>query len=100
MSQTTVERQNLIEAVNTLPDEALTELAIFVDYLRYKTVRQQRADSPAQPFLLAIAGLGQSGQTNISDTDEEVLQNEIDPIHGWSSKLGNQPCRLDRSERS
>ena len=91
MSKTTVERQNLIEAVNALPDDVLIELASFVDYLRYKTIQQQSTDSPQQNFLLAIVGLGQSGQTDTSDTDEEILRNEVDPIHGWSRQPGNQP---------
>jgi hypothetical protein len=91
MSKTSVERQNLIEAVNALPDEVLTELASFVDYLRYKTVQQQRTESPQQNFLLAIAGLGKSGQSHTSDHDEEILRNEIDSIHGWSSKPGDEP---------
>lgn len=77
MSKTTVERQNLIEAVNALPDDVLFELASFVDYLRYKTIQQQSADSPQQNFLLAIAGLGKSGQSDTSDHDEEILHNKI-----------------------
>jgi hypothetical protein len=36
MPKTTIERQTLIEALHTLPDKALTELASFVEYLRYK----------------------------------------------------------------
>jgi Protein of unknown function (DUF2281) len=91
MAKTTIERQNLIEAVNTLPDDVLIELASFVEYLRYKTVQRQTSESPKQNFLLAIAGLGTSGQPNTSDDDEEILHNEIDPIHGWSSKPGDQP---------
>jgi hypothetical protein len=38
---------------------------------------------------MTIAGLGESGQTHISDSSREVLSNEIDPIHGWSSKPEN-----------
>lgn len=91
MSKTTIERQNLIEAVNTLPDEMLIELANFLEYLQYKTVQQQRTDSPPQNVLLAIAGLGKSGQSDISEHDEEILHNEIDTIHGWSSKPGDKP---------
>jgi len=91
MAKTTVERQNLIEAVNALPDEVLIELASFVDYLRYKTIQQQSTDLPQKNFLMAIAGLGKSGQPDISNNDEEILRDEIDPIYGWSSKPGNQP---------
>jgi hypothetical protein len=91
MSNATEERQNLIEAVNALPDEALTELVSFVEYLRYKTLQPDRSNPPKQNFLLAVAGLGNSGQNDISDSDEEILRNEIDPIYGWSSKSGEQP---------
>jgi hypothetical protein len=45
MSSATGERQNLIEAVNALPDEVLIELAGFVEYLRYKTVQRQSLPS-------------------------------------------------------
>lgn len=91
MSKTNVERQNLIEAVNTLPDEVLIELASFVDYLRYKTVQRQNSDPPKQNFLLTVAGIGNSGQSDISDSDEEILHNEIDPIYGWNSKPEDRP---------
>lgn len=91
MSHPTVERQNLIEAVQSLPDEVLIELSSYVEYLRYKTVKPSIAEPPKQNFLLTIAGLGQSGQSNISDSDEEILRNEIDPIYGWSSQSGEQP---------
>lgn len=35
------------------------------------------------PFLLAIAGLGSSGQEDIAEHDEEILAAEIDPRRGW-----------------
>ncbi|MCT7957976.1 DUF2281 domain-containing protein [Laspinema palackyanum] len=41
-SKTTGQRENLIASINTLPDEMLNELASFIEYLRYKTVQQQR----------------------------------------------------------
>jgi hypothetical protein len=89
MTKTTIERQTLIEALHTLPDEALAELASFVEYLRYKTLSSSPPEPTAPNFLLTIAGLGESGQTHISDSSREVLSNEIDPIHGWSSKPEN-----------
>jgi hypothetical protein len=85
------ERQKLIEAVNTLPDEALFELASFLDYLRYKSVQRRQPDNNAANFLVAVAGLGNSGQQDISDRDEEILSSEIDPVYGWSSKLSDRP---------
>jgi hypothetical protein len=32
---------------------------------------------------LTVAGLGSSGKNDISDSDEEILRNEIDPVDGW-----------------
>jgi len=69
MSNATEERQNLIEAVNALPDEALTELVSFVEYLRYKTLQSNNSEQPKQNFLLAVAGLGNSSQSDTSDSD-------------------------------
>ncbi|NJK61187.1 MAG: DUF2281 domain-containing protein [Oscillatoriales cyanobacterium SM2_1_8] len=91
MSSPTVERQNLIEAVKTLPDEALIELSNFVEYLRYKNSQLQSTEPPKQNFLLAVSALGKSDQSNISDSDEEILSNEIDPIQGWSSRARENP---------
>lgn len=33
ISKTTGQRENLIEAINTLPDEMLNEVASFIEYL-------------------------------------------------------------------
>ena len=85
------ERQKLIEAVSTLPDEALLELASFLDSLRYKSVQRREPDNNAANFLIAVAGLGNSGQHDVSDLDEEILGSEIDPVYGWSSKLSDHP---------
>lgn len=91
MDGTTVERQKLIDVVSTLPDEALFELASFLDYLRYKSVQRREPDNYAANFLVAVAGLGNSGQEDVSDRDEEILGSEIDPVYGWSSKLSGRP---------
>ncbi|MEO1134331.1 MAG: hypothetical protein AAFX40_16715 [Cyanobacteria bacterium J06639_1] len=40
----------------------------------------------AQVALLSITGLGASEETDVSVRDEEILESEIDPIHGWSVK--------------
>ncbi len=89
MDATTVERQKLIEAIGTLPDENLPELASFLDYLRYKSDQSKAPDQSAASFLHAIAGLGSSGQHDISERDEEILRQEIDPIYGWQLKSSN-----------
>jgi hypothetical protein len=89
MDGTTVERQKLIEAVSTLPDEALFELASFLDYLCYKSLQRRtpnRNDRNATNFLFAVTGLGNSGQQDVSERDEEIIRNEINPVYGWSLK--------------
>lgn len=91
MNEITVERQTLVEAVNALPDNALIELASFLDYLRYKTVQRRDTEPPRQNFLLTVAGLGNSGQADVSDSDEAILHNEIDPIYGWGGQPEGQP---------
>jgi len=89
MDGTTIERQKLVEAISTLPDEVLVELASFLDYLRYKTTRVEQPASKPSGFLLSIAALGTSDESDVSQRDEEILRNEIDPIHGWSLKSDN-----------
>jgi hypothetical protein len=86
MDRITVERQKLIEAASCLPDEAVLELARFLDYLRYKSAQQGEPSNSAANFLLDIAGLGSSGQQDVSERDEEILRTEIDPVYGWSLK--------------
>ncbi|MBO3459102.1 MAG: hypothetical protein KME33_05785 [Aetokthonos hydrillicola CCALA 1050] len=89
MDRSTIERQQLLEAVNALPDEALWELASFLDYLRYKSAQQTQLPHNSSSFLVAVAGLGNSGQHDISERDEEILRNEIDPVYGWNLKPSN-----------
>jgi len=40
-------------------------------------------------FLLSIAGLGTSGQADVSERAEDILAAEIDPQQGWSSGRGD-----------
>jgi hypothetical protein len=86
MDRNTTERQQLLEAVNDLPEETLVKLASFLDYLRYKSTQQRELSNNSTNFLVAVAGLGHSGQQDISERDEEILRNEIDPVYGWNSK--------------
>jgi hypothetical protein len=48
-------------------------------------------------FLVAITGLGSSGQSDVSIRDEEILQAEIDPIYGWMLKPDDMTAILDTS---
>jgi hypothetical protein len=41
--------------------------------------------APGQPDpLLALSGIGRSGQTDISEHTNEILKEEIDPQRGWT----------------
>lgn len=83
MSTSTAKRQQIIEEIDTLPEDALSELASFIEYLRYKSV-EQKSEAPQANFLLSITGLGTSGETNGSERDEAILASEVDSLHGWS----------------
>lgn len=89
MDRSTVERQQLLEAISDLPEEALAELASFLDYLRYKSAHQRELTTHSSSFLLAVTGLGNSDQQDVSERDEEILRSEIDPVYGWNLKPTN-----------
>jgi Protein of unknown function (DUF2281). len=72
-----IERKQIIKFINNLPDNNLVELAMFIDYLRYKSTQSQELQETNSSFLLSITGLGASGETDISERDEEILQTEI-----------------------
>lgn len=86
------QRQQIIEEIAELPSDAIVELANFIEYLKYKTHRPATLSSTkteansGSAFLLAIAGLGSAVEDDISERDEEILANEIDPIRGWTTK--------------
>ena len=86
-----IERQQIIEFINNLPDNNLVELAMFIDYLRYKSTQSQELQETNSSFLLSIAGLGASGETDISERDEEILQTEITSIQGWTINTNESP---------
>ncbi|GAX44526.1 hypothetical protein NIES4075_55450 [Tolypothrix sp. NIES-4075] len=83
MNTSTTKRQQIIELINTLPEESLSELISFVNYLRYKST-EKHPKEPSVNFLLSVAGLGTSIEENVSERDEEILSSEVDPIRGWS----------------
>jgi len=94
MSALPPSRGQLIEVVNKLPPEALPELANFLSYLQFKVESAPHPQSAAQAasgseFLLSIAGLGTADE-HLSEQDEEILAEEIDPVRGWSFERGSQ----------
>jgi hypothetical protein len=84
-------RQQLIKAIDELPVEVLPELATFIDYLRFKVTPPRPSPTAETPqssgsaFLLSIANFGAADEDDISERDEEILTNEIDPIRGWGT---------------
>ena len=74
MNTLTLTRQQIIEVIDNLPEDAFSELVNFIDYLRYKTV-ETKTETPHNSFLLSIAGLGAS---NEKDIVERIQKIEID----------------------
>jgi hypothetical protein len=97
MTLLTQTRRQLHLAIDDLPAEALPELTSFLDYLRFKTslspLVTEQSEQPAvgSAFLLSIAGIGASTETDLSERDEEILTNEIDPLRGWGLPRQEQP---------
>ena len=83
MDTLTTNRNQIIESIEALPQESLAELVYFLDYLRYKSNGKQ-SQKTNENFLLSVAGLGTSIEKDISERDEDILANEVDPIRGWS----------------
>lgn len=89
MDTLTTNREQLIESIKALPESSLIELTYFLDYLRYRATEKQ-TQQPSANFLLSVAGLGASVEKDISERDEEILADEVDPIRGWSAPLDKQ----------
>jgi len=74
--------QQLIQAISDLPTDVLPELAHFIEHLHFKFDFHKNAEVGTQTgsgsaFLLAIAGIGESNEDDVSERDEEILANEI-----------------------
>ena len=79
------DRSQLIKAINKLPVDVLPELADYLAYLQFKIKSVTKPENTKQKnsFLLSIAGLGEA-EEDLSERDEEILSEEIDPVRGWS----------------
>jgi hypothetical protein len=66
MSTVAAKRQQLAESITTLPDEAVLELASFVDYLKYKLSASSSNPAAQAPsnILANIAALPLEGKTD------------------------------------
>ncbi|HRW08963.1 MAG TPA: hypothetical protein P5121_27855 [Caldilineaceae bacterium] len=88
MRTLTPSRGQLIDVVSKLPLEVLPELASFLNYLQFKVesppqTEQGNQEANGSAFLLSIAGIGTADE-DLSERDEEILAEEIDPVRGWT----------------
>ena len=89
MNTLTPTRQQIIEVIDNLSEDAFSELVSFIGYLCYKAI-EQKAEPHYNSFLLSIVGLGSSTEKDVSKRDEEILANEVNPIRGWSIHTDEQ----------
>jgi predicted transcriptional regulator len=68
-------------ASDTQPDERLR--------VKMDGSEEGADDAPPMTFLLSVAGIGRSGQSNVATDAEEILAAEIDPKRGWSLRRDN-----------
>lgn len=73
----------LAEALSSLDIEEMRQLQAMIDQ---KIFEKESESKKGSNFLMSIAGLGSSEVEDTSERDEEILQNEINPLHGWSIK--------------
>jgi hypothetical protein len=82
------------ELYATLQQQASAAGLSIEEWLLTSAQTRSLPHNPAQKnsdFLMAIAGLGSSNQQDISERDEEILRDEIHPIHGWNLKSDQSP---------
>lgn len=85
MNSTHPTSQQLSQAIDSLPKEALFELANFIEYLRFKFINSSvDQEQEKNHFLRAIASLGKSNETGLSERGEEFLTQEIEQIKEFS----------------
>lgn len=92
MNPATIARRQLIDVINSLPSEVLPELANYLAYIQFKISQPEQTENQASgsSFLLSIAGLGEA-EENLSQCDEDILQQEIDPVRGWGLDRKGKP---------
>jgi len=47
----------------------------------------------------SIVGIGESGESDVSERSDEILRSEIDPIAGWSPRRSGADQAAEPSER-
>lgn len=68
MKSTTVTRNKIIEAIGSLSEESLSELASFIDYLQYKSGTK-------------ASSLGQQDQGSIDESDTWTEEDKLDLVN-------------------
>lgn len=77
----------LAEAIASLDLEEMRQLQTIIEQkLSNQEASSENHRKSGTEFLMSIANLGSSNVGDISERDEEILRDEIDPIHGWSIK--------------
>lgn len=77
--------QQLSQAIDSLPEDALLELANFLEYLRLKFINSSvNQEQDKNDCLQAIASLGKRNETGLSERGEEFLTQEIEQIKEFS----------------
>ncbi len=73
--------RNLVQRIRSIARRERRRPAdVVADALRFY---EERVASSPTAFLIAIAGLGASGQSDIAERSEEILKSEASPPHGW-----------------
>jgi len=74
--------QELVQQIEQIAAaEQRTPEQIIGDALRLYTSQTQKVSGVS--FLLSIAGQGRSGESDVSERDEEILAAEVNPLRGW-----------------
>jgi hypothetical protein len=70
--------QQIAAAEQRAPEE------VVADALRVYAAQSRKVNGVS--FLMSIAGQGRSGESDVSERDEEILADEVDPIRGWRGR--------------
>lgn len=82
MNSVNLTHQQLFQAINELPPDALPELASFIESLLFKfnlTPVAINNEPEESNFLLSISGIGESSEPDLSDKNAGNLEIESEP---------------------
>jgi hypothetical protein len=82
--------QSLIQQIEQIAGvEQRTPEQIVAEAVRLYAAQPKKVSGVS--FLLAIAGQGASGESDVSERAEAILVAEIDPVRGWTVKREDDP---------